>query len=413
MRKMGRFIVIVLDSFGVGAMEDVPEVRPADMGSNTALHIIERKPNIKIATLVELGLMNAIGEETNRLKFSSKANWGKANLGHQGADSFLGHQEIMGTTPPIPLNQAFSEIIDEVEHHLKEAGYHVRREGAKGEPKILVVNDSATVGDNLETDLGQVFNVSACLDLMPFEEVKKLGKAVREVVKVSRVIAFGGEEIRLNDLLNARKVKENKFAGVDAPESGVYNTGYQVIHLGYGIDPEVQIPTILDHENISVTLVGKVGDIVQTTSPNVFLGVDSDDLFDSLISQVKKIDTGFFCLNIQETDLAGHAENVDRYADRLEVSDKRIKELIPLLNEEDILIVTADHGNDPTIGHSQHTREYVPLLIYRKGMEGHEVGIRNNMSDTAATAAAYFNVKKPQHGVPYLNLIQNHEDSIN
>lgn len=413
MRKMGRFIVIVLDSFGVGAMEDVPEVRPADMGSNTALHIIERKPNIKIDTLVELGLMNAIGEETNRLKFSSKANWGKANLGHQGADSFLGHQEIMGTTPPIPLKQAFSEIIDEVEHHLKEAGYHVRREGAEGEPKILVVNDSATVGDNLETDLGQVFNVSACLDLMPFEEVKKLGKAVREVVKVSRVIAFGGEEIRLNDLLNARKVIGNKFAGVDAPESGVYNTGYQVIHLGYGIDPEVQIPTILDHENIPVTLVGKVGDIVQTSSPYVFLGVDSDDLFDSLTSQVKKINTGFFCLNIQETDLAGHAENVDRYADRLEVSDKRIKELIPLLNEEDILIVTADHGNDPTIGHSQHTREYVPLLIYRKGMEGHEVGIRNNMSDTAATAAEFFNIKKPQHGVPYLNLIQNHEDSIN
>lgn len=403
---MGRYIVIVLDSFGVGAMKDVPEVRPADTGSNTALHIIERKPDIKIDTLVKLGLMNAIGKETDRFKFSPIANWGKSNLGHQGADSFLGHQEIMGTTPPIPLNQAFNEIIDEVEYHLKKAGYRVRKEGAEDEPKILVVNDSATVGDNLETDLGQVFNVSACLDLMPFEEVKRLGKTVREVVKVSRVIAFGGEEIRLDDLLSARKVKENKFAGVDAPESGVYNIGYQVIHLGYGIDPEVQIPTILDHANIPVTLVGKVGDIVQTSSPYVFLGVDSDDLFDSLISQVKKLDTGFFCLNIQETDLAGHAENVDRYADRLEVSDKRIKELIPLLNEEDILIVTADHGNDPTIGHSQHTREYVPLLIYRKGMEGHKIGIRDDMSDTAATASEYFHVKAPQHGKSYLKLIQ-------
>ena len=388
-------------------MDDVTEVRPADRGSNTAFHIIERKPQIKVDTLVELGLMNAIGRETDRLKFSPKAIWGKANLGHRGADSFLGHQEIMGTTPPIPLNQAFNDMIEEVEQHLKEVGYRVRKEGADDEPKILVVNDAATVGDNLETDLGQVFNVSACLDLMPFDEVKKLGRAVRDVVKISRVIAFGGEKIRLNNLLKARKVKGNQFAGVDAPASGVYNTGYQVIHLGYGIDPEVQIPTILDNAHIPVTLVGKVGDIVQTTSPHVFLGVDTNDLFDHLISQVKKIDSGFFCLNIQETDLAGHAEDVERYADRLEVSDRRIKELMSLLNEEDILIVTADHGNDPTIGHSQHTREFVPLLIYRKGIEGQEVGIRDNMSDTAATAAEYFHVSPPQHGQSYLPLIQN------
>lgn len=407
MNHVGRYIVIVLDSFGVGAMDDVPEVRPADRGSNTAFHIIEQKPQIKVDTLVELGLMNAIGRETDRLKFSPKAIWGKANLGHRGADSFLGHQEIMGTTPPIPLNQAFNDMIEEVEQHLKEVGYRVRKEGADDEPKILVVNDAATVGDNLETDLGQVFNVSACLDLMPFDEVKKLGRAVRDVVKISRVIAFGGEKIRLNNLLKARKVKGNQFAGVDAPASGVYNTGYQVIHLGYGIDPEVQIPTILDNAHIPVTLVGKVGDIVQTTSPHVFLGVDTNDLFDHLISQVKKIDTGFFCLNIQETDLAGHAEDVERYADRLQVSDRRIKELMSLLNEEDILIVTADHGNDPTIGHSQHTREFVPLLIYRKGIEGQEVGIRDNMSDTAATAAEYFHVSPPQHGQSYLSLIQN------
>src|SRR5699024_6929389 len=167
-------------------------------------------------------------------------------------------------TPPIPLNQPFNEMIDTVEENLLKNGYDVRRVGNVDEPQILVVNESATVGDNLETDLGQVFNVSACLDLMPFSEVKKLGKYVREVVKVSRVIAFGGEDIVLEDLLNARKIKENKFAGVDAPESGVYDKGYQVIHLGYGIDKNVQVPTILDKENIPVILAGKVADIVQT-----------------------------------------------------------------------------------------------------------------------------------------------------
>lgn len=403
---MGKFIVIVLDSFGVGYMDDVSKVRPEDIGSNTAYHIIEKKPDIQIKNLVKLGLMNAIGKETKNLKRSEKANWGTSNLAHQGADSFLGHQEIMGTTPPIPFNMPFNEVIDEVEEQLVKKGYSVRREGKDAEPKILVINECATVGDNLETDLGQVYNVSACLDIMPFEEVKQLGRAVREVVKVSRVITFGGENIVLNDLLKARKVKKGKFSGVDAPESGVYNLGYQVIHLGYGIDPEVQIPTILDHQKVPVALIGKAADIIQTSSTHLYPGVDTQQLFNYLLQEVRKMDNGFICLNVQETDLAGHGEDVDRYADRLEVSDNNIGKVIKLLSKEDILIVMADHGNDPTIGHSQHTRERVPLLIYRKGLEGQEIGERETMSDVAATAAEYFGVKKPQHGKSFLEKLK-------
>lgn len=403
---MGKFIVIVLDSFGVGYMNDVAEVRPEDIGSNTAYHIIERIPKIQLKNLVGMGLMNAIGKETEALKFSQKANWGVSNLAHQGADSFLGHQEIMGTTPPIPFNMPFNKVIDEVEEHLKQKGYAVRREGKETEPQILVINECATVGDNLETDLGQVYNVSSCLDLMPFQDVKALGRAVREVVKVSRVITFGGENIVLNNLLNARKVKEGKFAGVDAPESGVYDKGYQVIHLGYGIDPEVQIPTILDHHDIPVALIGKAADIIQTSSTRLYPGVDTQQLFNHLLKEVKDMDNGFICLNIQETDLAGHGEDVEKYGDRLEVSDENIGHVIELLNEEDILIVMADHGNDPTIGHSQHTREQVPLLIYRKGLEGKEIGERDTMADIAATAAEYFDVETPQHGQSFLEKIR-------
>jgi len=403
---MGKFIVIVLDSFGVGYMEDVSRVRPEDIGSNTAFHIIERKPNIQIKNLVELGLMNAIGKGTEKFKLSQKANWGVSNLAHQGADSFLGHQEIMGTTPPIPFNMPFNEIIDKVEAQLLKNGYSVRREGKDEEPKILVINECATVGDNLETDLGQVYNVSACLDIMPFEEVKKLGRSVREVVKVSRVIAFGGENIELKDLLKAHKVKKEKFSGVDAPESGVYDQGYQVVHLGYGINPEVQIPTILDHQKIPVVLIGKAADIIQTSSTYLYPGVDTQELFNYLLQEMKEVDNGFICLNVQETDLAGHGEDVDRYADRLEISDKNIGEVIKYLDEDDILIVMADHGNDPTSGHSQHTRERVPLLIYRKGLEGIEVGERETMSDVAATAAEYFGVNAPQHGKSFLEKLK-------
>lgn len=403
---MGKFIVVVLDSFGVGAMEDVPEVRPADIGSNTALHILEREPNLQIPHLLEMGLMNAIGQEVRQYRLSTGANWGTSDLQHQGADSFLGHQEIMGTIPPIPLNKAFNEVIDEVEEHLQEKGYHVRRVGEAGTPQILVVNECATVGDNLETDLGQVYNVSACLDLMPFEELKQLGRTVREVVKVSRVITFGGEDIRLKNLLAARKVKEGVYAGVDAPESGVYDKGYQVVHLGYGIDPNVQIPTILDKADIEVALIGKVADIVETSSPHTYPGVDSQELMERTVSEAKRMEHGFICLNIQETDLAGHGQDVGRYADRLEVCDPYLGQLQELLGPEDILIVMADHGNDPTIGHSQHTRERVPLLITKKGLRGALIGNRHTMADVAATAAEYFGVSQPEHGDSFLRVLK-------
>lgn len=398
---MSRFIINVLDSFGVGAMKDVPKVRPADIGANTAKHIIEKVPTIDIPTLEKLGLMNILGFETDRLKFSEVANYGKAKLTHHGADSFLGHQEIAGTTPKEPLNQAFNEVIEEVAEHLKAKGYRVRYVGEVGAPNILVVNEVATVGDNLETDLGQVFNVSSALDAISFEEVVAIGKAVREVVKVSRVIAFGGHGIHLENLLSARKVK-GQFAGVDAPASGVYDNDYHVIHLGYGIDPNVQIPTILDRHGISVELFGKAADIIQTSSAKLFPGVATETLYETLLSEMKKNDDGLFFINIQETDLAGHAEDALRYADRLEVSDKKIAEVMAIMNEEDILVVMADHGNDPTIGHSQHTREYVPLLVYSKGITGRNIGERESMADVAATAADFFKVENPQHGCSFL-----------
>ncbi|GMQ74634.1 phosphopentomutase [Tetragenococcus halophilus] len=401
---MGRFVLVVLDSFGVGAMNDVEKVRPRDIGSNTAGHIIETNSSIKIPILEKLGLMNALGYEIGDHEFSKEANYGTSNLAHYGADSFLGHQEIMGTQPRKPLIQPFNQKIDEVENNLIKHGYDVRRVGVPG-TQILVVNECATVGDNLETDYGQVYNVSACLDLIDFDSLVALGHVVREVVQVSRVITFGGEQITLADLLAARKVKNDEIAGVDAPESGVYDHGYQVIHLGYGIDKTVQTPTIMDEAGLTVSFLGKIADIIQTSSNRLFPGVDTDYLFDTLIDEVKNIKNGFIALNIQETDLAGHAEDVERYSDRLEVSDRWLKELIPLLDKEDILLVMADHGDDPTVGHSNHTREKVPLLVYSKGVTGKLIGERNTLADVGATVADYFQVTLPQNGTSFLNKI--------
>ena len=89
---MGKFVVIVLDGFGVGAMPDVPQVRPADCGANTCVHIFERTPDLKLPNLASLGLANIVGREFPGLPFATDATFGRAELMHDGADTFFGHQ---------------------------------------------------------------------------------------------------------------------------------------------------------------------------------------------------------------------------------------------------------------------------------------------------------------------------------
>ena len=104
-----------------------------------------------------------------------------------------------------------------------------------------------------------------------------------------------------------------------------------------------------------------------------------------------------------ETDLAGHSQDSDEYVRVLKIADRKLGELIPLLNEDDILEVQADHGNDPDIGTSKHTRECVPILVYRKGISGVKLGVRRTMSDAGATVCDYFNVQHPENGTSWLD----------
>ena len=403
--EQGRFIVIVLDSYGVGYMDDVLEVRPRDFGANTCKHIIDKIPELKLENLEKLGLMNALGEDYGKMKINPKAVFGKSKLMHHGGDTFLGHQEIMGTRPVKPLIAPFSHYIDKVYDALIKEGYKVEKIGDK--IQYLWVNDCVAVGDNLETDLGQVYNVTTTFQKISFEDELKIGEIVRKIVEVERVIVCGGTEATIESIKAAKEEREEKYVGINAPKSKVYEKGYMVRHLGYGINPETQVPTILGKENIPVILVGKVADIVLNEKGKSFLNlVDTSKIFDITLSELDKIEKGFIAVNIQETDLAGHAENAERYAQILKLSDKYIGKIMEKLNEKDILIITADHGNDPTIGHSQHTRENVPILVYKKGLESVNIGHRETMSDIGATVADYFKTKMPENGKSFLQNLE-------
>ncbi|MDN5987146.1 MAG: phosphopentomutase, partial [Hafniaceae bacterium] len=203
---MSKFVVVVIDSFGVGAMDDVPQVRPQDVGANTCGHILQHFPQLQLPALEQLGLINALGFDVGVMKPSAQAVYGTAALQHEGGDTFMGHQEILGTHPKAPLRMPFSAVIDDVEQALLADGWQVERIG-KG-LQYLWVNQAVAIGDNLEADLGQVFNVSANLAAISFEEVRTIGEIVRRCVQVGRVIAFGGLLASSQKILDAAEEKQ-------------------------------------------------------------------------------------------------------------------------------------------------------------------------------------------------------------
>lgn len=397
-------IVIVLDGFGMGAMEDAKTARPGDEISSTLGSLLHDFPELKLPNLEKLGLMNAFGKESQNMKFSPNACFGKSELMHYGADTFMGHQEIMGTLPQRPLVQPFQEKVDEVQKHLLAKGHQVQVL-SQGELRYLLVDQYCTVGDNIDADLGMAYNCTAPLDQLSFEKELEIGKEVREVVTVNRVIPFGGTQITIDDILAAEQTRQNRFIGIHAVKSKSYQHGYQCRHLGYGVDASVQVPTLLTNHGVPVTLLGKVADIVANDQGKSISCVATREVLQLTIDEMRRMKHGFICTNVQETDLAGHSQDSQWYKELLEIADAKLGEMLSLLNEEDILLVMADHGNDPNIGHNMHTRENVPLLVAYGQRRGRKLGLRKTMSDVGATVCEFFEVESPQNGTSFLSLL--------
>ena len=399
---MKRAIVIVVDSLGIGYMEDVIKIRPQDMGANTFKHLLDKVEEIEIPNFEKLGI-NKILKHPRLSNRDNIGSYGILNLEHYGADSFVGHQEIMGTKPKKPLMEPFSYFREDVIKKLREDGHKVEIP-EKDKPYILV-DDLVVVADNIETDYGQIYNITAPLDYIPFDKVLDIGEKVRDVVKVNRVIALGGENVSIEEILNSIETREDGLTGVNSPKSGVYNKGYISRHLGYGVNPEKQISTILSKKDYEVGLIGKMQDVIQCENANRIPAVDTEKVMKSVVESMEYMENGIIAATVQETDLAGHGQDVKKYAEKLMIVDKYIGLIMSEMKEEDILFITADHGNDPTIVFSQHTREKTFLLVYGKKLNKVNIGERATLSDIAKTISDYFKVDSTENGTSFLDLI--------
>ncbi|MFD5679324.1 phosphopentomutase [Streptomyces bacillaris] len=390
---MARTVIVVIDGFGIGAMPDAGVLRPGDLAADTCGHVLDhartvfgRPLRLPVLEALGLGLVHEHPDLARRTGLPVAA--GRAALGYPGADTFAGHQTMMGADFSRVAVARLGDHLDEVADALTGAGHRVER--LDGGP-VLVVDGAVLVHDNLEADPGINWNTSGALDDLPFEGpagILAIARTVRAVAPVARVIAVGGHAD--GPLSGFVRPGDGGTVGLDTPATGFYrNGGLRVQHLGAPLDHTRQLPELAARAGIPVTLVGKAADILVCEGAAQRPAVATADVLADTLEAVRADGDALVVANVQETDLAGHQQDPTRYGQLLEQVDAGLAGLVALLAAPgDRLIVTGDHGNDPTIGHAHHTREYVPVLIHRPGEEGVELlPDADSLADVGATAA--------------------------
>ena len=390
-------ILLVLDALGIGAMPDVSAVRPKDEGANTLRSLVRSVGRLDLDNLRRLGLgqIASLGPPDAPIS-GPLASYGRSRLAHQGADSYLGHQEIMGTIPKPPVATLMNQAADRLERRLTSLGHTVRRPLV--DRCLLLVDSAVVIGDNLEADPGLNINLTVATDLIDFEKALEIGRLVRAAVSVARVIVFGGPGIDTGEILSHVEQRENGQIGVDAPSLGVYNQDLRVQHLGYGVDPRRQAASILSEMGIPVVLLGKMADLI--VCPGAFKDpvVPTSQVMQILLQSYLNTGQGLIAATVQETDLAAHEGDPSRLALVLEEVDRGLGALLPVMAQGDVLIICADHGNDPLMNVGLHTREETPLLVYQKGQAARFLGVRDTLADIGVTITHLFRAGPTQDG---------------
>jgi phosphopentomutase len=396
-----RVIILVLDALGIGALPDVHLVRPNDVGSNTLKHVVSAVGGLSLPNLERLGLGTVAPGSGLRVDPAPIAVHGMCNLGYKGADTYLGHQVIMGSRVPDVPEELFDAVSADVAAALRRAGHHV--EPAGDGLSALFVDGKMICGDNLESDPLQTYHCVGSIEDMAYEDIVKVGEILRSVARVRRVVAMGGYGFHAADIRHCTERRPTGQCGVNNVALGLYTSNYVVRHLTRGTTPDVQVPTILKKAGYEVELLGKVADVITCEGAHKEPHVLTQPVLDATYASMARVRSGLIAINIQETDLAGHDESAERYAACLRLADEGIGNMMSMMSSRDLLIVTGDHGNDPTIGHDKHTREFTPLLVWTPGIKPKGIFMRDSLSDIAATTAEIFSVAATEIGTSFLD----------
>ncbi len=387
---VNRVVLFILDSVGIGALPDAEEF--GDLGANTLGNIAKSQGGIHLPNLQNIGLGNIDGIEGVEAIENPLGAFGKADEVSNGKDTTIGHWELTG----LHLTEAFKtfpkgfpkDITDELES--KIARKIIGNKPASGTVIIEELGEEhmRTGHPIVYTSADSVLQIAAHEDVIPLAELYSICKIAREIMMGDNAVA---------------RIIARPFIG--KPGNYIRTSNRRDYSLN---PPEETLLDIAKKEDLDVIGIGKIYDVFNGQGITESVHTENNmDGIDKTIEYINKENKGIIFTNLTDFDsLYGHRRNPKGYKEALENFDKRVPEILNAMKEDDIIIFTADHGNDPTYKGTDHTREYIPIVIYgNKIKENINIGTRKSFADIAATISDIFDIPSTGKGESFKDLI--------
>ena len=358
---MKRAAIIVIDSMGIGAIEDAAQYGD-DLSCNTLCNLAKATGGLNVPNLEKLGLGNIKDIEGVKKTDTPLAKYGIMKMKSKGKDTTTGHWEIAGLVLKHPF-KTYKEFPDEIiDEFIKQTGCkgilgNIPASGTKIIEQLHKEHEK-TKFPIIYTSADSVFQIAVDIDIIPLETLYDWCKIARKILDdgkwgISRVIA------RPYQIIDGKPTRIGKFRhdySVPPPEPTLLNN---VVGCGK-----------------KVLSIGKIKDIFVNSgiSEAILTGSNKEGL-EATLKSIKEKKWDLIFTNLVDTDmLYGHRRDAQGYKGAIEQIDLYLGEILPSLDEDDLLIITADHGCDPTFRGTDHTREMVPVLVYNKNLKGENIG---------------------------------------
>ena len=389
---MGRINIIVLDSFGVGELPDAHEY--GDEGSNT-LEGIYNNYKLNLPNLKKLGLYNIVGLNIPEKEKNPIGCFGKATEISKGKNSPVGHWEMSGAITEVAFStfpNGFPEdLLEKVSKEANIPGFICNEKGSGTDLLKKYGEESVkTRKPIVYTSADSVFQIAAHEDVYPIDELYRICKVARKVIDEGNY---------------------NIGTVIARPFVGKANDNYKRTYNRRDFEATTFAKTMLDvltENGRTVYAIGKIEDLFvgRGITDSVHTEGNADGIEKNILA-LKNSNYDLIFTNLVDFDmLYGHRNDVEGYGKALEYFDSKLPEIIENLKQDDILIITADHGCDPSTPSTDHSREYIPVIVYSKSLKSNiDLGIRKTYADISATVLDYFDLENLKYGTSFKNEI--------
>jgi phosphopentomutase len=371
-----RALVLVLDSVGIGGAPDAASY--GDEGANTLGHILERKPGLQLPNLDSLGLRELVSAyRSYRPHTTYKGSYGRMQERSAGKDTTTGHWEIAGVILEKPF-ATFARFPDELVRAIE------------GDAGVQFIGNYAQSGTTVLQELGaEHLRTGKPILYTSADSVLQIA-AHEQVVPIDRLYDICTVARQHADRFHIGRVIARPFTGCEG------NFSRTSRRHDFSMEPPRTILNAVAESGRAVIGVGKISDIFAERGITESFPTDGNaEGMERIRENWERLDDGLIFANLVDFDmLYGHRRDVDGYAAALTQFDEWLGEFMRQIAPADLVIITADHGNDPTVRGTDHTREQVPLLVLHHN-ETRPLGIRETYADIAATLAAYFELPSP------------------